>query len=152
MILSDVTQQIRLVISCILCLRHTDIPAEYHVLDTDYESFSAVYNCLQLGPERVSHWAWCIPCVATVIERRLLKPAVVFKELCSDILAWHVIYFNLIFTIVSVFLTIITPTHSSNLNQMRFLWPKAFYISSNMQSTVYNWVIPSALTLEISSQ
>ena len=41
---------------CHLYPRLVDIPSEYHVLDTDYTSFSSVYNCVQIGPERVSHW------------------------------------------------------------------------------------------------
>ncbi|KAK8406779.1 hypothetical protein O3P69_007376 [Scylla paramamosain] len=35
------------------------IPAEYHVLDTDYTNFSAVYNCEQLGELRYE-FAWIL--------------------------------------------------------------------------------------------
>ncbi|XP_068207713.1 apolipoprotein D-like [Palaemon carinicauda] len=33
--------------------------AEYHVLDTDYEKFACVYNCVQTGPVR-AQYAWLL--------------------------------------------------------------------------------------------
>ncbi|MPD05628.1 hypothetical protein E2C01_101380 [Portunus trituberculatus] len=38
----------------LLVVFNDGIPAEYHVLDTDYTNFTAVYNCEQLGELRVS--------------------------------------------------------------------------------------------------
>merc|ERR1719244_1257674 len=36
------------------------IPAEYHILDTDYENFSAVYNCVQLPLNQKLEYAWIL--------------------------------------------------------------------------------------------
>ncbi|XP_045129429.1 apolipoprotein D-like isoform X2 [Portunus trituberculatus] len=43
----------------LLVVFNDGIPAEYHVLDTDYTNFTAVYNCEQLGELRYQ-FAWIL--------------------------------------------------------------------------------------------
>ncbi|MPC38436.1 Apolipoprotein D [Portunus trituberculatus] len=67
------------------------IPAEYHVLDTDYESFSAVYNCLQLGPERFEY-AWILSRSQTLEQETYDHARQVFANNGIDITAFHSTY------------------------------------------------------------
>merc|ERR1712180_531343 len=36
------------------------IPAEYHILDTDYENYSSVYNCVNLPFNQKFEYAWVL--------------------------------------------------------------------------------------------
>ncbi|KAK4286861.1 hypothetical protein Pmani_040049, partial [Petrolisthes manimaculis] len=36
------------------------IPAEYHILDTDYENYSAVYNCFETANDTHLEYGWLL--------------------------------------------------------------------------------------------
>ncbi|ROT72886.1 hypothetical protein C7M84_008705 [Penaeus vannamei] len=51
-----------------------DVPAEYHILDTDYENYSSVYNCFEEGDY---HWqyAWLLTPPRSPLRRSSPPPA-----------------------------------------------------------------------------
>jgi len=67
------------------------IPAEYHILDTDYTTFSSVYNCLQVGPERFEY-AWILS-RSPVLEQETYDHArQVFADNGIDLNLFHSTY------------------------------------------------------------
>ncbi|XP_071518894.1 apolipoprotein D-like [Panulirus ornatus] len=70
---------------------HGHIPGEYHVLDTDYESFSAVYNCIQAG-EYHFQYAWILSRTMTLDQTTLDYAHQVFLANGIDISLMHATY------------------------------------------------------------
>ncbi|XP_047471143.1 crustacyanin-A2 subunit-like [Penaeus chinensis] len=59
-------------------------PVNYFVLDTDYETFAAVYNCVQLG-EVMYEYAWMFTRQTSVSEDLIAKIRQVFVENGVDV-------------------------------------------------------------------
>ncbi|KAG0716249.1 Apolipoprotein D [Chionoecetes opilio] len=67
------------------------IPAEYHVLDTDYTTFSAVYNCVQIGPERFQY-AWILARSPSLDQDTYDHARAVFESNGIDLSLFHSTY------------------------------------------------------------
>ncbi|XP_068207222.1 apolipoprotein D-like [Palaemon carinicauda] len=67
------------------------IPAEYHVLDTDYENFSSVYNCLQEGIYRVE-FAWVLSRTMTLEDGIYSRAQQAFVDNSIDLTIFQTTY------------------------------------------------------------
>jgi len=67
------------------------IPAEYHILDTDYENFSSVYNCIQEG-EYHFQYAWTLSRTPVMDEAILEKAKNAFSVNGIDLELFHLTY------------------------------------------------------------
>ncbi|XP_064082823.1 apolipoprotein D-like [Macrobrachium nipponense] len=67
------------------------IPAEYHILDTDYENFSSVYNCIQEGILRFQ-FAWVLSRTMTLDEAIYTHAKQVFADNDIDVTIFQTTY------------------------------------------------------------
>ncbi|KAK7019434.1 hypothetical protein SK128_011432 [Halocaridina rubra] len=67
------------------------IPAEYHILDTDYDTFSSVYNCIQEGE---FHWqfAWVLSRTQQLDDTTYAYARQVFVDNGIDLDLFHFTY------------------------------------------------------------
>nr|AYU71034.1 crustacyanin-C1 [Eriocheir sinensis] len=67
------------------------VPAEYHVLDTDYTTFSSVYNCFETGPERFQY-AWILSRTTTLDDATYDRARQAFADNNIDLSLFHPTY------------------------------------------------------------
>lgn len=75
----------------VLLVDFGNTPAEYHVLDTDYTTFSAVYNCVQLEEMRFQY-AWILSRNPTLQPEIYDHARQVFEDNGIDVSLFHSTY------------------------------------------------------------